>query len=57
MLRKLDPSLLPVLMILAIFAVLPMPWVIRTSLNGSVNAAMSVSVYGFSYYVKFLSRQ
>lgn len=57
MLRKLLPSLSPLLVILAIFAVLPMLWVISTSFNGPASGAMSVSAYGFSHYVKFLSSQ
>ncbi|AHF76662.1 Binding-protein-dependent transport systems inner membrane component [Sodalis praecaptivus] len=57
MLRKLLPSLSPLLVILAIFAVLPMLWVIRTSFTGPAGGSMSVSAYGFSHYVKFLSSQ
>ncbi len=54
MFGKLFPQLSPVLVIIFVFSILPLIWIIRTSLNGAVGGAVDVYIPDIANYMKFL---
>ncbi|WP_413733648.1 ABC transporter permease [Sodalis sp. RH21] len=54
MFGKIFPQISPVLAIILVFSIMPLIWIIRTSLNGAAGGAVDVYTPDIANYMKFL---